>query len=32
LERGDEEYITWLGEIKIKEKLIYSLEKLQTLR
>lgn len=26
---GDEEYILWLGEIKVKEKLTKSLEKLQ---
>ncbi|MBF2057022.1 MAG: hypothetical protein IGQ45_07320 [Cyanobacterium sp. T60_A2020_053] len=29
LDGGDEEYIEWLGEIKIKEKLTKSLEKLQ---
>lgn len=29
MEGGDEEYIQWFGEIKIKEKLSKSLEKLQ---
>ncbi|MGI0482918.1 hypothetical protein ACN4EE_19300 [Geminocystis sp. CENA526] len=29
LQGGDDEYISWLGEIQIKQKLIYSLEKLQ---
>ncbi|WP_069790337.1 hypothetical protein A5482_000105 [Cyanobacterium sp. IPPAS B-1200] len=29
LQGADDEYITWLGEIKTKERLIYSLEKLQ---
>jgi len=29
LEGGDAEYVDWLGEIKIKEKLTKSLEKLQ---
>ncbi|WP_373478376.1 hypothetical protein [Geminocystis sp.] len=32
LEGGDDEYITWFGEIKTKEKLIYSLEKLQQIK
>lgn len=31
LEKGDDEYIIWLGEIRIKERLINSLEKLQTI-
>jgi len=29
LEGRDDEYISWLGEIKTKERLIYSLKKLQ---
>jgi len=29
LQGGDDEYISWLGEIKTKERLIYSLKKLQ---
>lgn len=32
LQGGDDEYITWFGEIKTKEKLIYSLEKLQQIK
>jgi uncharacterized protein YydD (DUF2326 family) len=32
LQGGDEEYISWLGEIKTKERLIYSLEKLQQIK
>ncbi|MBD2395480.1 hypothetical protein H6G11_14600 [Cyanobacterium aponinum FACHB-4101] len=31
LQGGDEEYIQWFGEIKIKEKLISSLQKLQNI-
>ena len=31
MEGGDEEYISWVGEIKIREKLTNSLEKLQTI-
>lgn len=29
LQGKDDEYISWLGEIKTKERLIYSIEKLQ---
>ncbi|MGM3307159.1 hypothetical protein ACSQ6I_14500 [Anabaena sp. WFMT] len=31
LEGGDEEYVSWLGEIKIKEKLTNSLPKLEAI-
>jgi len=31
LEEGDEEYISWVGEIKIRTKLINSLEKLENI-
>jgi hypothetical protein len=31
MEGGDEKYIQWFGEIKIKEKLINSLQKLQNI-
>ncbi len=32
LDKGDDEYISWLGEIKTKEKLIDSLKKLQQIK
>lgn len=32
LEGRDDEYISWLGEIKTKERLIYSLKKLQQIK
>lgn len=32
LQGGDDEYISWFGEIKTKEKLIYSLGKLQQIK